>query len=123
MDREQDVVGTELVLVREVDALAVVIVVVKTAVTCLERIARFHIVSLHLLSNPANTEQFDRHQERVMDREQDVVGTELVLVREVDALAVVIVVVHERDSCSEMANYPTCFASSAGGIGTICCCL
>ncbi|KGO68978.1 SAC3/GANP/Nin1/mts3/eIF-3 p25 [Penicillium italicum] len=37
---------------------------VKTAVTCLERIARFHIVSLHLLSNPANTEQFDRHQER-----------------------------------------------------------
>ncbi|KAJ5199079.1 SAC3/GANP/Nin1/mts3/eIF-3 p25 [Penicillium cf. griseofulvum] len=37
---------------------------VKTAVLCLERIARFHIVSLHLLSNPANTEQFDRHQER-----------------------------------------------------------
>ncbi|KAJ9485033.1 hypothetical protein VN97_g8326 [Penicillium thymicola] len=37
---------------------------VKTAVICLERIARFHIVSLHLLSNPANTEQFDRHQER-----------------------------------------------------------
>ncbi|KAG0155990.1 hypothetical protein PDIDSM_3166 [Penicillium digitatum] len=37
---------------------------VKTAVVCLERIARFHIVSLHLLSNPANTEQFDRHQER-----------------------------------------------------------
>ncbi|RJE22323.1 MCM3-associated protein [Aspergillus sclerotialis] len=37
---------------------------VKMAVTCLERIARFHIVSLHLLSSPANTEQFDRHQER-----------------------------------------------------------
>ncbi|KAJ5165124.1 SAC3/GANP/Nin1/mts3/eIF-3 p25 [Penicillium coprophilum] len=37
---------------------------VKIAVTCLERIARFHIASLHLLSNPANTEQFDRHQER-----------------------------------------------------------
>ncbi|KAJ5512580.1 SAC3/GANP/Nin1/mts3/eIF-3 p25 [Penicillium fimorum] len=37
---------------------------VKTAVLCLERIARFHIVSLHLLSNPTNTEQFDRHQER-----------------------------------------------------------
>lgn len=37
---------------------------VKTAVICLERIARFHIVSLHLLSNPSNTEQFDRHQER-----------------------------------------------------------
>ena len=37
---------------------------VKIAVTCLERIARFHIVSLHLLSSPANTEQFDRHQER-----------------------------------------------------------
>ncbi|KAI2740467.1 hypothetical protein DTO013E5_5508 [Penicillium roqueforti] len=37
---------------------------VKMAVICLERIARFHIVSLHLLSSPANTEQFDRHQER-----------------------------------------------------------
>lgn len=37
---------------------------VRTAVLCLERIARFHIVSLHLLSSPANEEQFDRHQER-----------------------------------------------------------
>ncbi|KAL4792348.1 SAC3/GANP/Nin1/mts3/eIF-3 p25 family-domain-containing protein [Aspergillus venezuelensis] len=37
---------------------------VKVAVTCLERIARFHIVSLHLLSSPANGEPFDRHQER-----------------------------------------------------------
>ncbi|KAJ5317599.1 hypothetical protein N7508_002107, partial [Penicillium antarcticum] len=37
---------------------------VKKAVLCLERIARFHIVSLHLLSNPTNEEQFDRHQER-----------------------------------------------------------
>lgn len=37
---------------------------VKMAVMCLERIARFHIVSLHLLSNPTNEEQFDRHQER-----------------------------------------------------------
>ncbi|PYI00794.1 nuclear pore complex protein An-Sac3 [Aspergillus sclerotiicarbonarius CBS 121057] len=37
---------------------------VKMAVTCLERIARFHIVSLHLLSSPANDEPFDRHQER-----------------------------------------------------------
>ncbi|KAL2818461.1 SAC3/GANP/Nin1/mts3/eIF-3 p25 family-domain-containing protein [Aspergillus cavernicola] len=37
---------------------------VKIAVTCLERIARFHIVSLHLLSSPANEEPFDRHQER-----------------------------------------------------------
>ncbi|CAG8055821.1 unnamed protein product [Penicillium olsonii] len=37
---------------------------VKVAVTCLERIARFHIVSLHLLSSPENTEPFDRHQER-----------------------------------------------------------
>ncbi|KAJ5109312.1 hypothetical protein N7456_005987 [Penicillium angulare] len=37
---------------------------VKTAVTCLERIARFHIVSLHVLSGPANEEPFDRHQER-----------------------------------------------------------
>lgn len=37
---------------------------VKLAVTCLERIARFHIVSLHLLSDPENKEQFDPHQER-----------------------------------------------------------
>ncbi|KAL4806133.1 SAC3/GANP/Nin1/mts3/eIF-3 p25 family-domain-containing protein [Aspergillus unguis] len=37
---------------------------VSIAVTCLERIARFHIVSLHLLSSPANEEPFDRHQER-----------------------------------------------------------
>lgn len=37
---------------------------VRTAVTCLERIARFHIMSLHLLTNPANEEPFDRHQER-----------------------------------------------------------
>jgi hypothetical protein len=37
---------------------------VKVAVMCLERIARFHILSLHLLSSPANEEQFDRHQER-----------------------------------------------------------
>ncbi|RDW74332.1 putative leucine permease transcriptional regulator (SAC3) [Aspergillus mulundensis] len=37
---------------------------VKIAVTCLERIARFHIMSLHLLSSPANEEPFDRHQER-----------------------------------------------------------
>lgn len=37
---------------------------VKLAVTCLERIARFHILSLHLLSGPANEEPFDRHQER-----------------------------------------------------------
>lgn len=37
---------------------------VKVAVTCLERIARFHIMSLHLLSSPANEEPFDRHQER-----------------------------------------------------------
>ncbi|KAJ0426977.1 SAC3/GANP/Nin1/mts3/eIF-3 p25 family-domain-containing protein [Aspergillus carlsbadensis] len=37
---------------------------VKVAVTCLERIARFHIVSLHLLSSPENEEPFDRHQER-----------------------------------------------------------
>ncbi|GKZ47387.1 hypothetical protein AbraIFM66951_010749 [Aspergillus brasiliensis] len=37
---------------------------VKIAVTCLERIARFHIISLHLLSSPANEEPFDRHQER-----------------------------------------------------------
>ncbi|WEW56441.1 actin cytoskeleton and mitosis protein [Emydomyces testavorans] len=37
---------------------------VEIAVKCLERIARFHIISLHLLSNPANKEQFDHHQER-----------------------------------------------------------
>ncbi|KAL4900161.1 SAC3/GANP/Nin1/mts3/eIF-3 p25 family-domain-containing protein [Aspergillus multicolor] len=37
---------------------------VRIAVTCLERIARFHIMSLHLLSSPANEEPFDRHQER-----------------------------------------------------------
>ena len=37
---------------------------VKIAVTCLERIARFHIISLHLLSSPSNEEPFDRHQER-----------------------------------------------------------
>ncbi|KAL4784623.1 SAC3/GANP/Nin1/mts3/eIF-3 p25 family-domain-containing protein [Aspergillus varians] len=37
---------------------------VKIAVTCLERIARFHIMSLHLLSSPANEGPFDRHQER-----------------------------------------------------------
>ncbi|KAJ5099536.1 hypothetical protein N7532_006537 [Penicillium argentinense] len=37
---------------------------VKIAVTCLERIARFHIVALHLLSSPANEEPFDSHQER-----------------------------------------------------------
>ncbi|KAE8381393.1 SAC3/GANP/Nin1/mts3/eIF-3 p25 family-domain-containing protein [Aspergillus bertholletiae] len=37
---------------------------VRMAVTCLERIARFHIVSLHLLSSPANEEPFDHHQER-----------------------------------------------------------
>lgn len=37
---------------------------VQIAVTCLERIARFHIVSLHLLSSPANKEPFDHHQER-----------------------------------------------------------
>lgn len=37
---------------------------VEIAVKCLERIARFHIVSLHILSNPANTEPFDHHQER-----------------------------------------------------------
>ncbi|KAF3482511.1 uncharacterized protein GIQ15_05270 [Arthroderma uncinatum] len=34
------------------------------AVKCFERIARFHILSLHLLSNPTNQEQFDHHQER-----------------------------------------------------------
>ncbi|KAK2749840.1 hypothetical protein FQN57_005254 [Myotisia sp. PD_48] len=37
---------------------------VEIAVTCLERIARFHILSLHLLSSPHNQEQFDHHQER-----------------------------------------------------------
>lgn len=37
---------------------------VKIAVKCLERIARFHILSLHLLSSPDNTEHFDHHQER-----------------------------------------------------------
>ncbi|EER27387.1 SAC3/GANP family protein [Coccidioides posadasii C735 delta SOWgp] len=37
---------------------------VEIAVKCLERIARFHILSLHLLSSPTNTEQFDHHQER-----------------------------------------------------------
>ncbi|KAH8702384.1 SAC3/GANP/Nin1/mts3/eIF-3 p25 family-domain-containing protein [Talaromyces proteolyticus] len=37
---------------------------VKMAVKCLERIARFHIVSLHLLSSPNNEEHFDHHQER-----------------------------------------------------------
>ena len=37
---------------------------VKIAVTILERIARFHILSLHLLSSPSNQEPFDRHQER-----------------------------------------------------------
>jgi hypothetical protein len=37
---------------------------VKIAAKCLERIARFHIVSLHLLSSPDNEEQFDHHQER-----------------------------------------------------------
>lgn len=39
---------------------------VKVAVECLERIARFHILSLHQLSNPHNLvgEQFDAHQDR-----------------------------------------------------------
>ncbi|KAJ5689408.1 hypothetical protein N7462_003800 [Penicillium macrosclerotiorum] len=37
---------------------------IRVAVLCLERIARFHIMSLHLLSSPANEEPFDRHQER-----------------------------------------------------------
>ncbi|KAI5289311.1 hypothetical protein KEM52_000821 [Ascosphaera acerosa] len=37
---------------------------VKLAVKCLERIARFHILSLHLLTSPDNTEHFDHHQER-----------------------------------------------------------
>ncbi|QSS55693.1 MCM3-associated protein [Histoplasma capsulatum var. duboisii H88] len=37
---------------------------VSIAVKCLERIARFHIVALHLLSSPENSEPFDHHQER-----------------------------------------------------------
>ncbi|KAL1958980.1 hypothetical protein VTO42DRAFT_3221 [Malbranchea cinnamomea] len=37
---------------------------VEVAVKCLERIARFHIVSLHLLSSRDNAEHFDHHQER-----------------------------------------------------------
>ena len=39
---------------------------VKIAVECFERIARFHILSLHQLSNPENIEgeQFDAHQDR-----------------------------------------------------------
>lgn len=39
---------------------------VRTAVECLERIARFHILALHQLSNPENLvgEQFDAHQDR-----------------------------------------------------------
>ena len=40
---------------------------VKLAVECYERIARFHILSLHQLSNPDNLleeEHFDAHQER-----------------------------------------------------------
>src|SRR5271155_4971486 len=40
---------------------------VKIAVDCFERIARFHILSLHMLSNPENLhegENFDAHQER-----------------------------------------------------------
>ena len=37
---------------------------VKVAVACLERIARFHILSLHLLSSPSNREPFDPQQER-----------------------------------------------------------
>lgn len=39
---------------------------VKIAVDCFERIARFHILSLHQLSNPDNLdgENFDAHQER-----------------------------------------------------------
>lgn len=39
---------------------------VKLAIECLERIARFHILSLHQLSNPDNLvgEQFDAHQDR-----------------------------------------------------------
>lgn len=37
---------------------------VRIAVKCLERIARFHILSLHLLVSPANTEPFSAHQDR-----------------------------------------------------------
>lgn len=37
---------------------------VRMAVACLERIARFHIISLHLLSSADNQEPFDHHQER-----------------------------------------------------------
>ena len=39
---------------------------VKIAVECFERIARFHILSLHQLSNPENLdgEHFDAHQDR-----------------------------------------------------------
>lgn len=39
---------------------------VRIAVNCFERIARFHILSLHQLSNPENLagEHFDAHQER-----------------------------------------------------------
>ena len=37
---------------------------VRIAVTCLERIARFHILSHHLLSSPSNEEPFEHHQER-----------------------------------------------------------
>lgn len=39
---------------------------VRIAVDCFERIARFHIISLHQLSNPENLggEHFDAHQER-----------------------------------------------------------
>lgn len=37
---------------------------VKVAVKCLERIARFHILSLHLMSSPEHEEPFDHHQER-----------------------------------------------------------
>ncbi|KAJ5609535.1 leucine permease transcriptional regulator (SAC3) [Penicillium herquei] len=37
---------------------------VKIAVSCLERIARFHIISHHILSSPENEEPFEHHQER-----------------------------------------------------------
>ncbi|KAJ6022050.1 hypothetical protein N7540_007554 [Penicillium herquei] len=37
---------------------------VKIAVACLERIARFHIISHHVLSSPENEEPFEHHQER-----------------------------------------------------------
>ena len=37
---------------------------VRIAVKCLERTARFHIVSLHLLVSPKNTEPFSAHQDR-----------------------------------------------------------